>query len=35
MLDTYGFNVIAVTETWLRDYEHSINHAQISGYNFQ
>ena len=35
MLDTYEFNVIALTETWLRDYEHLINHVQISGYNLK
>ena len=30
-----NFNVIALTETWLRDYEHLINYVQISGYNFE
>ena len=35
MLDTYEFNVIARTETWLSDYEHLINHVQISGSNFE
>ena len=35
ILDTYEFNVIAYTETWLRDYEHLINHVQTSGYNFE
>ena len=35
MLDTYEFNVIALTKTWLHDYKHLINHVQISGYSFE
>ena len=35
MLDTYYFNMIALTETWLGDYENLINYVQISGYNFE
>ena len=35
MLNTYKFDMLALTETWLPDNEHAINYAQIPEYNLE
>ena len=33
MLQTFHFDIIALSETWLKDNKHQINYVQIAGYN--
>ena len=33
MLDEYQFDVIALSETWLKDCKYQQNYVQINGYN--
>ena len=33
MLDEYQCDVIALSETWLKDYKYQQNYVQLSGYN--
>ena len=35
MLNTYKFDILALTETWLHDNEHVTNYAQIPGYSLE
>ena len=34
MLNSRNFDVITLSETWLKDNKDLLNHVQISGYNF-
>ena len=33
MLEDRKFNLVALSETWLKDNEHQYEYVQISGYN--
>ena len=33
MLNSYQFDIISVTETWLQDTEYQRNYVQVNGYN--
>ena len=33
MLNSYQFDIIAVTETWLQDTEYQRDYVQVNGYN--
>ena len=33
MLENRKFNLVALSETWLKDNEHHYEYVQISGYN--
>ena len=35
MFNIYKFDILTLSETWLRNNEHAINYAQISGYNLE